>query len=238
MKIAVMSDIHGFAPAFEAVLADLRSEQPDQLVVAGDLFEGGPSPERVLQLLREHNARCVYGNTDRDLLANGVGASDLVAWTRDRIGDAGLAFLGDLPFSLRFEHPDGGGPATDLLVVHANPTDVERHLSPNASEREIREIVGDEPARTIVFGHLHVRYVREVGEHTLIDVSAVGNPRDGDLRPRYAIVEPDDDGRWGHRFRFVPYPLEETRDQMEQSGMPGWKKALDRLQTASYNRSI
>ena len=238
MKLAIMSDIHGFAPAFEAVLADLEDERPDQLIVAGDLFEGGPAPERVIELLRDHNARCVYGNTDRDLLDHQNGGSNLQVWTRERIGHEGLAFLRDLPFSLRIEHPDGGDPATDLLIVHANPTDVERHLSPNASEREIREILGDEPARTIAFGHLHVRYVREIAEQTLIDVSAVGNPRDGDLRPRYAIVEPDHDGRWRHRFRFVPYPVEETRERMEQSGMPGWKKAFDRLRAASYNRSI
>lgn len=239
MNIAVMSDIHGFALAFETVLADLDEQEIDQIVVAGDLCEGGPQPERVIELLRERDARCVYGNTDEDLMDGDVSASPLIRWTLDRIGREGRAFLGSLPFSLRFPHQNGNGdPSTDLLVVHANPTDVNRHLSPNASEREVREIIGGESARTIAFGHLHVAYVREIDETTLVDVSAVGNPRDGDLRPRYVIFSDDRNSGWSHRYRYMPYPLDETRKLMEQSGMPGWQKAFDRLQSAQYNRPI
>ncbi|HEV2128359.1 MAG TPA: metallophosphoesterase family protein [Thermomicrobiales bacterium] len=239
MKIAVMSDIHGFAPAFEAVLADLEHRDVEQLIVAGDLFEGGPDPRRVLQLLRLHDARCVYGNTDRDMLDAGAASSGSIAWTREQIGAGGLAFLRDLPFSIRVRHPAGNaGPASELLVVHANPTDVERHLSPNASDREINEILGEELAKTIAFGHLHVSYVRQVGDRTLVDVSAVGNPRDGDLRPRYVVFEAVEGGGWDPTWHYVDYPLEETRGLMETSGMPDWQEAYRRLESARYNRPI
>ena len=238
MKIAVMSDVHGFAQAFEAVLEDVERQKVDQIIVAGDLCEGGPEPARVVELILERDAQCVYGNTDRDLVA-GDAASDLIAWTQDQIGPDGLEFLRSLPFSIRIPHPSGGGAlSTDLLVVHANPTDVERHLSPNASERELGEIIGGETANTIAFGHLHVAYVRQVGDKTLVDVSAVGNPRDGDLRPRYVVFTDADDGRWSHEYRYVDYPLEETRARMERSGMPKWKKAFERLRSARYNRPV
>ena len=238
MNIAVMSDIHGYGPAFEAVLADVAGQSVDQIIVAGDLFEGGPTPDRVLDLLTEHDARCVYGNTDRDLLAGEYGASDLVKWTQEQIGDDGMEFLRTLPFSIRVPHSAGAGPEDDLLIVHANPTDVERHLSPNASDREIREILGAEVAQTIVFGHLHVAYSRTVDNHTLVDVSAVGNPRDGDLRPRYALFTDASNGRWEYVYHYVDYPLARTRDLMETSGMPNWKKAYARLESATYNRPI
>jgi predicted phosphodiesterase len=238
MKIAVMSDIHGFAPAFEAVLADVDRHDVDEIVIAGDLVEGGPDPARVLELARERGARCVYGNTDRDVLAGDFSASELIGWVRDRLGPEGLDYLGSLPFSIRLSHPGApDDPARDLLVVHANPTDVDRHLSPNASDREIMEILGTEPARTIAFGHLHVAYVREVGETTLVDVSAVGNPRDGDLRPRY-VVFTDAPGSWRHEYHYIDYPVEETRQAIERSGMPGSKKAWDRLIAATYRRPI
>ncbi len=239
MKIAVMSDIHGFAPAFEAVLADLERQAADQLIVAGDLFEAGPDPKRVLHLLEEHDAHCVYGNTDRDLLNAGGLSGGTTAWAREQIGADGIAYLRNLPFSIRIQHPAGDGdPASELLVVHANPTDVERHLSPNASDREINEIVGEETAGTVAFGHLHVSYVRQVGDRTLVDVSAVGNPRDGDLRPRYVLFEALEGGGWNPTWRYVDYPLEETRKLMESSGMPDWRKAYRYLESARYNRPI
>jgi predicted phosphodiesterase len=239
MKIAVMSDIHGFAPAFETVIADLDRHGVDQTVAAGDLFEGGPDPSRVLELLQLHKVRCVYGNTDRDLLAPQRRSGSLADWCREQIGPEGIAFLRNLPFSIRIEHPErADDPAACVLIVHANPVDVDRHLSPNASEREIKEMLGAETAQTIMFGHLHVAYVRQIGNHTLIDVSAVGNPRDGDLRPRYVVLEAVPDGRWNHEYHYLDYPLEETRRQMEQSGMPDWRSAFKRLESATYGRPV
>lgn len=236
MRIAVLSDVHGFSLALARVLDDVASRDVDRIIIAGDLCEGGPDPAGAIAMIRDAGAECVYGNTDRDVIEGGGGAT--AAWTRERIGDDGLAFLRSLPFSIRVPCPgDEGERASDLLVVHANPTDVERHLSPNASDREIREILGDEVARTIAFGHLHVAYTRTVDDATLVDVSAVGNPRDGDLRPRYVVFQNEGDG-WSFQWHYVDYPIEETREQMEHSGMPKWRKAFDRLVTARYDRPI
>ena len=240
MKLAIMSDIHGYSLAFQAVLEDLQKRDIDQIIVAGDLCEGGPATADVIDLLQQHDCRCVYGNTDRHLLEyEGVSDQDAL-WTREQIGPEGLDYLRSLPFELRIHHSRANAdPTRDLLIVHANPTDVDRHLSPTASEREVLEIIGDEPARTITFGHLHVSYVRQVGDKTLVDVSAVGNPRDGDLRPRYVIFDDEQDAAiWSHEYRYVDYPLESTRAQMESSGMPQWQKAYDRLVSAEYKRSI
>jgi hypothetical protein len=162
----------------------------------------------------------------------------VVEWTRQEIGEHGLDFLRSLPFSIRVPLPGNENHReSDLLVVHANPTDVDRHLSPNAGDDEIRQLLAGETARTIAFGHLHVAYARTIDDTTLIDVSAVGNPRDGDLRPRYVIFRDDGDG-WSYQWHYVDYPLDETRAQMARSGMPSWQKAYDRLVSARYNRPI
>ena len=42
MRIAVIADIHGNLPALEAVLEALDTLQPDQIVVSGDVVDGGP----------------------------------------------------------------------------------------------------------------------------------------------------------------------------------------------------
>ena len=239
MKIAVMSDVHGFSPALQAVLEDIRTQEIEQILVAGDICVGGPDPAGCIQLIREHNCSAVYGNTDRDVLQSNQDSE--MQWTRSRLSESDVSWLQSLPFSIRMPHPHAGedDSASDLLIVHANPLDVDRHLSPNASEREILEIIDGETARTITFGHLHVAYTRDVDGYTLVDVSAVGNPRDGDLRPRYVVFEPDaGSGNWNFEYHYLDYPLDLTRELMERSGMPDWERAWQRLTRAQYGRQI
>lgn len=235
MRLAVMSDIHGFSLALSAVLDDIAGHGPfDHLVVAGDLCEGGPAPDEVLRILGERPVTVVQGNTDRDLArAASVGAG--MAWTRRKIGDAGVRYLGGLPFGVRFRPAGRSEPANDLLVTHANPLDQDRHIPPDASDDQLRALIGDTPAAVIAFGHLHVCYVREALSTLLVDVSAVGNPKDGDLRCKWGEITWDDhDGRWSAELHMVPYPLDETVRQMRASGMPHPDKAIAKLQQASY----
>ena len=53
MKIAIISDIHGNLPAFQTVLEDLDSWQPDQVIVAGDVVNRGPRPVPCLEIVQE-----------------------------------------------------------------------------------------------------------------------------------------------------------------------------------------
>lgn len=235
MKIAILSDIHGFSIALDRVLADIDSEPGiDHLVIAGDLCEGGPDPSGVLERIATLDATVLQGNTDRDI-ANRVRDSYGAQFTIDQIGEEGLRYLRELPFSRRFSPPGGIGPADDLLVVHANPFDQDRHIPPDAGPHEIQELIGDTQASVIAFGHLHIAYVRNLHHMTLIDVSAVGNPKDGDLRSKWGLVEWDEEIReWSAALQYVDYPLAETEAQILASGMPNPTKAVSKLRKASY----
>jgi len=192
MRVAVLSDIHGNLVALEAVLADLAAQGgADALAIAGDLCLDGPRPREVLERVRGLDCAVVQGNTDRDLALTPeqsakLGYADLLTWTREQIGGEGLAYLGALPFSHRIAAPDR---RSVLLIVHANPKDMDQHLPPLAPENQIAPLLADLPPEvtTIAFGHLHLPYVRDVGRLRLIDISSVGLPKDGDRRA---------DGRW------------------------------------------
>src|SRR4051812_48791616 len=124
MRVAVMSDIHGFSLALERVLADIDASGPfDEIVVAGDLCEVGPAPEEVLELLQSRAFTVLQGNTDFDIAegARSGATSGSVKYAIDRIGPKGVDYLAALPFSRRITPPGGASPADDLLVVHANP---------------------------------------------------------------------------------------------------------------------
>jgi len=235
MRVAVISDIHGFSIALDRVLDDIAAGPAiDFIIAAGDLAEGGPDPAGAVDRLRQGGGGPVQGNTDRDL-ASGVRSSTAARWVSRQLGKERLAWLGGLPFDLRLSPPGGNGPADDLLVVHANPMDMDRHLSPALSEREVSEMLGDTLAAVIAFGHLHVAYQREVGPIQLIDVSAVGNPKDEDLRSKWGLISWDQGTRsWQTEIRYVEYPLEETIEQMKNVSYPNWRKAAKKLERASY----
>lgn len=235
MKIAVLSDIHGFSIAFDRVLADIASVPDiDQVVIAGDLCEGGPDPAGVLNRIVELGAVVLQGNTDRDI-ANLDRTSNAARFTVEQIGEDGLEYLRNLRFSHRISPQGSNNSAQDLLVVHANPLDQDRHIPPDADDHELRELIGETKAAVIAFGHLHIAYIRDLGATTLIDVSAVGNPKDGDLRSKWGLLEwSGSDASWSATLRYVDYPLPETEDQIRASGMPNPEKQIEKLRKASY----
>ena len=235
MRVAVISDIHGFSIALDHVLADIAAVPGiDCVVAAGDLAEGGPDPAGVVDRIRDAGIRSVQGNTDRDL-ASGVRNSTPARWVSRQLGKERLAWLGGLPFELRLSPPGASNPGDDLLVVHANPQDMDRHLDPGFSDDQVREFLGETQAAVVAFGHLHVAYQRTVGCVKLIDVSAVGNPKDEDLRSKWGLISWDEStGQWQTELRYVAYPLDQTVEQLKAVAYPNWRKAAKKLERASY----
>jgi predicted phosphodiesterase len=240
MRVAVLSDIHGFDLAFERVLADLDATGPyDAIVVAGDLCEVGPNPRRVIEIVRERNLVALRGNTDDDCATPSYhGESEAtVEYVQQQIGEDGMVWLKTLPFDARITPPGGSSPDDDLLVVHANPHNNLVALEPAYDDDQLRSIFEPVRAKAIAFGHVHICYVRTVDDHLLVDVSAVGNPKDGDLRCKYGVLTWDEASRsWSAEIRKLPYPLEETKAEMRASGMPDWDKAYKKLKRATYGK--
>ena len=238
MRVAVMSDIHGFNLALETVFADLDAQGVfDAVVVAGDLCEVGPGPRETLDLLRSRDLLVLQGNTDRDVVEaarNGWGRGS-VRWTIDQIGPAGVEYLAGLPFDHRIAPPGGVSPNDDLLVCHANPHNLDDRIEPGLSDRALREVLGETRAAAVAFGHYHVCFVRRLDQTLLVDVSAVGNPKDGDLRCKYGVLSWDATSRaWQAELRKLPYPLEATQAQIRARTLPDPERVIQRLIRASY----
>jgi predicted phosphodiesterase len=244
MRIAVLSDIHGNLPALEAVLADMARQGPfEQTIVAGDLVWAGPWPVEVVDRVRGLATAVIQGNTDA-FLGHEPGEppedkteahfAPLRNWCVDRLGPERVAYLLALPFSCRVVPAAGH----DLLIVHANPSEQERPISPHMDDDDLDELLGPVDAcdwETLAFGHLHVPYQRRWRDRLLVDVSSAGLPMDGDRRAAYAILTWDG-VTWQVEHRRVPYPVPLVVHEMQASGMPRGKHFADRLLRASYNR--
>lgn len=236
MRIAVIADIHGNQLALEAVLEDL-SHQPavDQLVIAGDLCLNGPCPREVLDTVQKLNCPVIQGNVDLEVVneapEKGLKKRTTVAWTREQIGQKGIDYLASLPQSHLVPNPAG----SDLLIVHANPLNLEDAIFPNAPDSTLEHLLGgiEQSVGALAFGHLHIAYTRRWRHLLLADIASCGLPRDEDLRAAYGILSWQN-AAWDAEIRRVAYDVKAVVKQIKTCGMPNVEKRVKTLLEARY----
>lgn len=236
MRVAVISDIHGNQTALEAVLEDLAHQSGiDHLVIAGDLCLNGPCPGQVLATVQKLDCPVIQGNVDAEVVneapEKGVKKRTTVGWTREQIGQPGIDYLASLPFSHCIFNPGG----SDLLIVHANPLNLEDAIFPNALDSTLEHLLGGlGPAvGALAFGHLHIAYTRRWRHLLLADVGSCGLPRDEDLRAAYGILTWQDN-TWEAEIRRVVYDVKAVVKQIKTSGIPNVEKRIKILTEARY----
>lgn len=245
MRLAVFSDVHGNRYALEAVLRAVRQEGDfDAIIAAGDLCLGGSQPGECVDLLREAGVQAVYGNTELYLRYPDQVPNDephqkmwsiiepVARWALEQLSTEQKEWLFGLPFELRFR-PDRQ-PQNELLVVHANPKDVELMILPNEQQQselwgevrqpddspDLRRVLEAEPADTLAFGHVHYTFQRDWREKKLVGVACCGLPGiDHDLRARFTIFKWDGSA-WQIEPHWVEYDVSQEIAALKASGMP------------------
>ncbi|HUG14369.1 MAG TPA: metallophosphoesterase family protein [Thermomicrobiales bacterium] len=239
MRIGVLSDVHGNLPALTAVLDDIDARgQYDELVAAGDHCLNGPDPADALDTVHERCASVLIGNTDRDIVDGGTSDPELgekkrasIQWTRDALGGDRIRALADLRFDRRITAPDGSA----LLVVHANPIDVDRHIFPDMADDDLAALVEGVDADVLAFGHLHIPFTREFHGLTLANIAACGLPRDGDRRAAWGEFTWTAANRWTCVTHRVEYDYGATVLRMLECGMPHPERRIRDLLKAIYD---
>lgn len=261
MRVAVFADVHGNLSALEAVLADIDRQGPfDLIVFAGDLCLYGPRPEACVQLIRSRSEiACLYGETDQwidgpPLLSKNIEREererrqkihDLVDWTRERPPEQDRAWLRELPFQRRFSPTVQ--PRDDLLMVHANPKDVRRVILPPVEQQkefygtvrqcdtDLDPLLADLVAEVLVFGHLHVPFVRDWRRFKLVNAGPVGMPADGDGRARHVVFDWDQQQEdWQITHRAVEYDIAPEVEAFRRTRPPGWQEAVESLKAQGF----
>ncbi len=124
MKIAVLADIHGNLPALNAVLADIKDEDVNRILVAGDIL-GGPYPIEVIRLLNNLKACMIKGNFEEYILKIYSNPSDSnwytskqfapTYWIYKRLNQRWLSLINSLP-KQRIISLNG---TDDILMIHS-----------------------------------------------------------------------------------------------------------------------
>lgn len=110
---AVISDIHGNAPALRAVLRDAKAAGAEQFLLTGDYITDLPYTREIYETLRDlKHAALVSGNRERymDTLDPALRNREQFAslfLTREALGEDGRSWVRALPCTARLFTPDG-----------------------------------------------------------------------------------------------------------------------------------
>jgi diadenosine tetraphosphatase ApaH/serine/threonine PP2A family protein phosphatase len=121
-----------------------------------------------------------------------------------------------------------------VQFVHANPKDLEQSLHPQAPDAVLESLCRGVTAEILVFGHIHIPYVRKLKKLTLCNVASAGIPKDGDVRPAWTMLTYTSENRWTIEQRRVAYDAQAAARDHAQSGMPSGEKLGQRLLAARY----
>jgi putative phosphoesterase len=215
MKILVISDLHANWPALEAVVS---AESFDRLFVVGDLVSYGPHPREVVDFVRERAAVVVRGNHDNALALSvdcrcAPSSKPLAEATRavhrTLLSTEQHEWLRQLPFTASTR--EGG---RTYYAVHASPRNhlFRYTLIPAASDEHVRNQVSNVRADYILLGHTHFPMLRPAGPRLVLNPGSVGQPRDGDPRAAYAVIE---DGLV--TLKRAAYDIERTINDLKKS---------------------
>jgi predicted phosphodiesterase len=222
MRVAVVTDIHGNRRALEAVLADLKQSSPDLIVQGGDLAFGGAHPGEVIDQVRSLGWPGVAGNTDEVLwtqerLTEMAAAhpklssllsrlQELVAPMCSHIGDGRLSWMKTLPTV----HLGDG-----FAVVHASPRNLWRAPMANATDEEMQTTYSQLGVPVVIYGHIHVSFLRRLPGLTVVNAGSVSQSYDGDRRAAYAVIDGPN-----VTIRRVEYNVASEAKELLGSGLP------------------
>lgn len=238
--VAVIADVHANLAALEAVLEDLDRRGVDDVVCLGDVVGYHAEPAACVALVRARCRLVVAGNHDRDLgrppgPGTHAAARHVQAWTHAQLTADELAWLAALP-----SHHVG----PTMVAAHGaylSDVFVSGYVTSTMLEHNLRAIAARPGWPPLALcGHTHVPMVAwwshgGVDEHlgdgeaswarawpaaahvALVNPGSVGQPRDGDVRASYALVDPAARRAEIHR---VPYDVERTCAAIAAAGLP------------------
>jgi diadenosine tetraphosphatase ApaH/serine/threonine PP2A family protein phosphatase len=229
MRIAVLSDIHANLPALDAVLADAGAV--DAVWHLGDVVGYGPDPDGVVARLRSIGAEGVRGNHD----AAACGGAEIdwfnpdarraMEWTRAAMAPETVDWLAALP-----ERRVLAG----VELVHGSPREPIWEYVTSSGVALANLSLLEAPIGLHGHTHIPVAWVRDGddvelvrasreasrelrGRRALVNPGSVGQPRDGDPRASYAILDPV---AGIVRWRRVDYDIEAVQAAMLDAGLP------------------
>jgi len=235
VRYLILSDIHANRHALSAVLADASARGYDAALCLGDVVGYGADPAAALELtLALDPAGFIRGNHDKVCagLEPATSFNDVarraVEWTQQVLSAAQLSTLAQLR----------RGPvriSPELEICHGAPFNEDHYVFDRV---DASRAMSSASAPICLFGHTHLPAVYSTPAHpvarvdedldtfrlpreggVLINVGSVGQPRDGDPRAAYGLLDLD---AWTVQLRRVAYDVPGAQAAIRAAGLPAW----------------
>ena len=224
MRIALISDIHSNLEALKAVWRGVK--KADAILCMGDLVGYGASPNEVVEFVREQMKKrtflCVRGNHD-NAIAFGAEwgfnpyAREAVRWHQRVMTIENLEFLRRLPVRQLFTDDTG----RSYLLIHGSPrAPLDEYLFPWLPDSEFRAVLSYIKQDDLLVGHTHIPMLKVFEGRRIINPGGVGQPRDGDWRAAYAVINTEEEPPDNVEFHRVEYDVEESARKIVEAGLP------------------
>jgi putative phosphoesterase len=222
MRLAIISDIHANFEALESVIEAADHLKADRVVCLGDIVGYGPQPEKCIEIVYECCDLIVRGNHDMGatgqlpLSAFNEDGQIALEWTSEHLTQGAVQFLKKLPYLQTLE---------DITLVHASPLDPENwgHV---LEWPDMKRMFKGFSTEICCVGHTHIPYIvaqdgtrdkYRAGRRHLINVGSVGQPRDGDPKASFCMI---DTKLHTAEILRVEYNLAATADAIRRAGLP------------------
>lgn len=220
LRIAILADIHGNLPAFEAALEHVHKQKVDQVILAGDIVNGSPDSKACWTLALSLGCPILRGNHERYVAHFGTSnASPLwsmdqfapLQWTVEQLSEQDRQCMEQLPLNLRL--PD----APNLFIVHATERDDHDSIASHTPEQALDAMFPTAQERYIMRAHNHCGQVHIWKKGFIVTSGSVGLPLDGNPTAQYLLLDQQKSG-WEIQHQSVPYHLDATISRFHDTG--------------------
>jgi len=230
LKYAIISDIHANLEALQTVLQVIDDAEVDQIVCLGDVVGYNACPNECSELVRERGIPTILGN--HDAVACGIDepwgfnpvALAAALWTRETLTEENADWLRSLPDSLNFG---------SFVAVHGAPHNHNTYLFTWEDVLPYFSFLEEQNCDICFIGHTHSpgifssdgvyttdensKFYLGESKGFFINPGSVGQPRDGDPRAAFGIL--DDEEKMFELIR-VEYPVEQAAQRVTEAGLP------------------